>query len=374
MRILFKYRWQKGFGRLYNYAIKHNYMITKTAAERQKILLFWREYGLKATKAAFNISRSSLYSWWKIYKDSGYLIASLNPGSQAPKIRRKREVHPKIIQEIKHLRLEVCPNLGKDKVKILLDQFCLKERLKPISASTIGRIIQEKRIYHHRQKISHYGRIHIQKRVKKLRKPQDYQAQDMGDLVEIDTIVKFDFGIKRYIITAVDTHTRYTFAWTYKRANSKNAKDFFTKLNQVFPYPIQAVQTDNGSEFHHYFQVHLQKERITHYWNYPKQPYKNGHIEKYNRTIQDEFIDQHLSLLEDPKVFNHHLMDYLIWYNTERPHWALKLQSPINYLINNHHLSRMCWTDTFSCFLAIKMLNSYIKKPTDVKQAEKNKR
>lgn len=346
MRIIFKYRWQKGFGRLYDYAIKHNHMITKTAKQRKKILIFWREYGLKATQDAFTASRSTLYAWWKTYKDSGFQEVSLNPGSQAPKRRRKRDIHPKIIQEIKRLRLEVCPNLGKDKVKIFLDRFCEKKSLKPISASTIGRIIKAQRIYHHRQKISHYGKIKIIKRAKKLRKPVSFKSQAIGDLIEIDTIVKFDLGIKRYIITAVDTHTRYTFALSYRRANSRNAQDFFTKLSQVFPYPIKRVQTDNGSEFHRYFQIHLRKSKIIHYWNYPKQPYKNGHIEKYNRTIQDEFIDQHLSLLEDPKVFNHRLVDYLIWYNTERPHWSLNLESPINYLIKNHNLSRMLWTDT----------------------------
>lgn len=346
MRILFKYKWQKGFGRLYDYAAKHNHMITKTAEQRKKILIFWREYGLKAANAAFKVSRSTLYAWWKIYKDSGYIVSSLDPGSQAPKVRRKRVIHPKIVQEIKRLRLEVCPNLGKDKVKIFMDEFCKRENLKPISASTIGRIIKEKRIYHHRQKISHYGKIKTQVRKKKLRKPEGLLTKAMGDLIEIDTIVKFDLGMKRYIITACDIHTRYTFAWSYRRANSRNAQDFFTKLTQVFPYPIKSVQTDNGSEFHRYFQIHLQKSQIIHYWNYPKQPYKNGHIEKYNRTIQDEFIDQHLSLLEDPKAFNHHLMDYLIWYNTKRPHWSLNLESPIDYLINNHDLSRMRWTDT----------------------------
>jgi len=40
------------------------------------------------------------------------------------------------------------------------------------------------------------------------------------------------------------------------------------------------------------------------------------------------------------------LMDYLIWYNTKRPHWSLKLLSPVDYLLKNNYLSRMCWTNT----------------------------
>ena len=346
MRIIYKYRWIKGSKMLYDYAIKHNHMITTKAEQRHKILLFWRSYGLQATHDAYDVHRSTLYGWWQIYRDSGYVMSSLDPGSQAPIRRRKRIINPQLIAEIKRLRLELCPNMGKDKLKIFLDQFCKENSLQPISASTIGRTIKDKRIYHQRQKVSHFGKIKTVKRTKKLRKPKDFRADELGDLIEIDTIVKFDWGIKRYIITAVDTNTRYAFAWSYRRPNSANARDFFKKLEQVFPYRIKRIQTDNGSEFHKYFRDYLKERKITHYWNYPSKPFLNGHIEKYNRTIQDEFIDQHLISLGDTKKFNHQLMDYLIWYNTKRPHWSLKLLSPVDYLLSNNYLSRMCWTNT----------------------------
>jgi hypothetical protein len=266
MKIIYKYKWIKGSKMLYDYASKHNHMITTKAEQRKKILLFWRKYGLQAAIDAYSVSRSTLYSWWKIYKESGYVDSSLNPGSQAPIRRRKRIIDHRIIAEIKRLRLEVCPNMGKDKIKIFLDQFCKENNLKTISASTIGRIIKDKHIYYHRQKVSHFGKIKTVKRVKKLRKPKDFTTNETGGLIEIDTIVKFDWGIKRYIITAVDTHTRYTFAWVYKRPNSANARDFFQKLEQVFPYKIKRAQTDNGSEFHKYFRDYLWV-RLNLIWN-----------------------------------------------------------------------------------------------------------
>lgn len=147
-------------------------------------------------------------------------------------------------------------------------------------------------------------------------------------------------------MTAVDIHSRYSFAQVYQRHNSISAKDFFTKLEQVFPYKIKAVQTDNGSEFHKYFMQYLEKQKVTHYWNYKGKPYKNGHIEKYNRTIQEEFIDQNEILLEDVNVFNLKLVDWLIWYNTKRYHWSLDLMSPVDYLLKNNLMSNMCWTST----------------------------
>lgn len=347
MKIGFKYKYCNGFGRWYDYAYKYTHMITKQAKQRHKILIFWRKHGLQATIDAFGAKRSTIYYWWKIYKDSGYKVESLDPGSQAPKNRRKREIHPLILKEIRRLRLEVCPNMGKDKIKKDLDKYCQKEGLLTISASTIGRIIKDKRIYHHRQKVSHFGKTKTTRK-KKQRKPKGFIAKEQGDLIEIDTIVKFIWGIKRYIITAVDIKTRYSFAWSYERANSANAKDFFQKLELAFPYKIRAVQTDNGSEFYKYFRDYLEQRKITHYWNYPRQPYKNGHIEKYNRTIQEEFVDWNEILLEDTQKFNQKLMDWLIWYNTKRYHWSLDLTSPVDYLLKNNMVSKMMWTNTHS--------------------------
>lgn len=346
MRIIYKYRWIRGARTLYDYGIRHNHMITTKAEQRLKILRFWKQYGLKATKDAYDASRSTLFSWKKTYKDSGDVVASLDPGSQAPIKRRKRIIDHRIIKEIRRLRLDVCPNMGKDKVKIFLDEYCKEHNIKDISISTIGRIIKDKRIYHQRQKVSHSGQIKTTKRSKKLRKPKEFIANEVGDLIEIDTVVRFDWGIKRYMITAVDTYTRYSFAHVYNKHNSDSTKDFFKKLEQVFPYRIKRVQTDNGSEFHKHFKDYLKKQKVVHYWNYKGQPTKNGHVEKYNRTIQEEFVDQHSVLLEDTNKFNHKLMDWLVWYNTKRPHWSLNLQSPIDYLLKNNYLSRMMWTDT----------------------------
>ncbi|MGB9794483.1 MULTISPECIES: integrase core domain-containing protein [Caldisericum] len=64
---------------------------------------------------------------------------------------------------------------------------------------------------------------------------------------------------------------------------------------------------------------------------YPRCPRINGFIERANRTLQDEFIDSHLILLEENiDEFNRKLMDYLVWYNTERPHNSLNNKSAEN--------------------------------------------
>ena len=352
MNIGFKYKYCNGFGRMYNYGLKHfnpYTMITDKAEERLRILNYWTKYGLEATKDAFGAKRSTLFYWKKLYKDSGYKIESLNPGKTIRKNKNKREIHPLILKEIKRLRLEVCPNMGKEKIKKYLNIFCTNNNLPIYSESKIGRIIRDKRIYHHRRKVYHNGRVKQIKKQKKLRKPDDLRIEAPGDLVEVDTVVKFVWGVKRYIITAVDVHSRYSFAYCYKKHDSASAKDFIQKLQLVFPYEIKAIQTDNGSEFHKYFRDYLKDQNIIHYWNYPGRPYRQGHIEKYNRTIQEEFVDQNEVLLDNVDIFNKKLSEWLIWYNTKRFHWGINLETPVDYLLNNSYVSKMCWTNTFIC-------------------------
>lgn len=48
--------------------------------------------------------------------------------------------------------------------------------------------------------------------------------------------------------------------------------------------------------------------------------------------------------------FNYQLMDWVLWYNTERPHHTLRLKSPMQAFLDSLQLmpaeSNMLWTDT----------------------------
>ena len=44
-------------------------------------------------------------------------------------------------------------------------------------------------------------------------------------------------------------------------------------------------------------------------------------------------------------AFNDKLLDYLIWFNEERPHYALGLRSPMQFLAEEHQCS-MYWRNT----------------------------
>jgi len=72
-------------------------------------------------------------------------------------------------------------------------------------------------------------------------------------------------------------------------------------------------------------------------------------VERFNRTLHEAFIARNQQLLAyDIDAFNRKLIDWLLWYNTRRPHWSLGLISPLKYICNQLPVpeSQMLWTDT----------------------------
>jgi putative transposase len=347
MQVLRKFYGIKGYWNFYDWSVRMDYMVTDKAKWKAKVVTFFEKYGLEATEEAFGIKKSSIYKWRKALKENQGRLEVLNDKPKAPKTKRKPNWDPKIIEYIKQIRQRY-PRLGKDKIKPFLDKFCFFNNLKTIHPSTIGRIIKKKNFFFHPKKVTHFGKIVKIQYKKKLRK-KGYTPQSPGDLLQIDSITRFKDGLKRYILTAIDCKGEFSFAYSYSSLSSKSAQDFFLKLESITPFKIKAVQTDNGLEFEKYFRDYLEKRGITHFWNYPKHPQMNAKIERFNRTLQEEFLDYHMHLFYDVNELNKKLMDWLIFYNTQRPHHTLNNIPPLKYIINNFGFSTMLWTYTKYC-------------------------
>lgn len=104
-----------------------------TVEKREEILLFYKKHGISATLDAYAISRSTLFRWQAAKEN-------LQPKSTRPKHVRKSSVDPRIVHEIKTLRIHH-RNICKEKIYALLDSFCKTYGLNRPSVSTIGRII-----------------------------------------------------------------------------------------------------------------------------------------------------------------------------------------------------------------------------------------
>jgi transposase InsO family protein len=323
-------------------------MISDKAKERVRVLAFWERHGTEATTEAFGVSKRTLERWQKALAESQGRLEALNPRSTAPKRRRSRQSPNWVSSQIIELRTEH-PKLGKDKLHALLVQDGYTG-----SISTIGRILKDLKrqgLLPDPKPLSFYARggIHREKtkvHKKKLRRPQSVRV------LELDTVVRFIDGTKRYILTAIDTETRTSFASVYTNHGSQSASDFLRRCIQVLPDCPSHIQTDNGSEFAKYFHETATHLGLTHYHTYPRTPKMNAHVERFNRTLSEEWIIYHRSSLRDdvPRA-NQLLIDYLLWYNTKRPHSALGLKSPFQGIVERlkEQERQMWWTSTGAC-------------------------
>jgi len=347
MRQFNKFRNTRGFLTALERGIRFRYMITEKAQKRAKILTFWHHHGLEATKEAFDVSKPTLYRWaGALAKNQGKLEA-LNPKSRAPKTTRKRRV-PEAVEKIIITERTHVPRLGKEKVAIVLREAGYR-----FSDSTVGRMIGELKkrgLLPTNQKLSFFARTGnlIERKTKpkkKIRRPKVYAEQ----CLEVDTIIRFVDGIKRYTLTAVDVQNKFAFAYVYKNHSSASAADFLHKVRTVAPFTITSIQTDNGSEFADHFHQACIDLQITHFHTYPRCPKMNPCIERFNRTLDEEFLMWNRALLRDDLLgFNRKLIEYLVWFNTKRPHHSLGLKSPMVYIVSKLSAleSHMLWTNT----------------------------
>jgi len=348
----------KGFERFAYYCYRYD-MVSKEANRRYKIVLFYEKYGLDATLEAFEISKRTLYRYKALLKKGDNKIEALEPKSKAPKRKRVSQVPREIIVEIKRLR-EKYPNLGKAKLYHMLKPWCKEKGLSMLSESTIGRVIakdkDKMRITPYR--IDRNGKVKPKTRKFKNRKPKNLKAKPMH-LWAVDTIQKVSNGIRRYIMTMIDPNSRIAFAVAIPTKHTKHTArvlealiDGLTGTIEINAKPKQfAILSDNGSEFMKEFEALLQAKGLTHYWTYPRSPKMNAHNERFNRTIQEQFVDFYEDLLfTDIDLFNEKMADWLIDYNTIIPHHSLNMKNPVQYLIENHHECHMLWTNTTICY------------------------
>ncbi len=118
------------------------------------------------------------------------------------------------------------------------------------------------------------------------------------------------------------------------------------------PFVTRRVQTDNGSEFAKHFDDFCSKHELIHFFNYPRHPQSNGFLERFNRTVQEQFAYYNTDILDEPDDFNRALMRYLIWYNTEKPHRGIGKVPPLRYYLDKFVIpqkSNMLWTLTYDC-------------------------
>jgi transposase InsO family protein len=146
-----------------------------------------------------------------------------------------------------------------------------------------------------------------------------------GILVQIDTIHDRAPCERLYLYTLLDVCTRWAYAWPVEKINTHQSLRFIRNAHMVLPFPVRTIQSDHGPEFSKYFTKQCLARHIRHRHSRVRRPTDNGHLERFNRTIQEECLQR---VPRSLKHWKKAVPEYLHYYNTERPHMALDMRTP----------------------------------------------
>ncbi|MFA7285785.1 MAG: integrase core domain-containing protein [Candidatus Paceibacterota bacterium] len=145
-----------------------------------------------------------------------------------------------------------------------------------------------------------------------------------GDLVEIDTIHRMIDKKKRlYVFVLIDVYSRWIYAKAYERMGAKVGVRFVKEAQRHAQFNFNMLQSDHGPEFSNWFVSRIEKK---HRYTRIGKPNDNAHIERVNRTIQEECLGK---LPNDVKQINCELKKYLQYYNYKRVHAGINYLTPM---------------------------------------------
>jgi transposase InsO family protein len=155
-----------------------------------------------------------------------------------------------------------------------------------------------------------------------------------GELVETDTIHYICPDTKRrlYVYTVIDLYTRMAYAEVHPRILPGLAANVVLHARMEFGFDFHMVQADNGPEYSRYFEQVLRGHNMPVRHTRLGRPNDNAHIERFNRTIQEECLGNRIYYSTPTKHIQTKIYNYLEFYNFKRVHLGLQYKVPADML------------------------------------------
>jgi len=173
-------------------------------------------------------------------------------------------------------------------------------------------------------------RCHLLKKRSPWKRPHDTTPRPevfhAGALIQVDTIhIMAPDGSRIYVYTMVDLFSRWAYAEVVKRIGAEASARFVERAQETAPFRFEMIQTDHGPEFSTWFTHRLLTGNIRHRHSRVRQSNDNAHVERFNRTLQEECLDKITHTVSKFKIA---LAEYLNYYNNERTHMGIDYQIP----------------------------------------------
>jgi transposase InsO family protein len=293
------------------------------------LFYYFNGRNVRRTCRHFGISRQTFYRWKRRF--DRHDLTTLEARSHRPRKVRQPTWTAELSERVLSLRKQY-PRWGKDKLVVLLRREHLAA-----STSMVGRILADLKrrgALHEapRAAVLRQARRKLRNRPWAVRKPKHWRIEQPGDLVEIDTKeIRMRGGVILKHFSARDVISRWDVLEVHRRATSLAAARFLDTLLERTPFPIRALQVDGGSEFAAEFEETCQQKGLPLFVLPPKSPKLNGHVERSNRTHNEEFYEVQAQS-DQPPVLNRQLRRWERTYNCVRPHQSLAYLTPLEFI------------------------------------------
>ena len=239
----------------------------------------------------FNVSRATIYRWRKRYDGS---VSSLVDRSRRP------HHHPNQHTE-KELKLIFNMRRRNPHSGLVVFWVKLRQRGYSRSVTSLWRVLKRQKL----QPVKPPNPKYVPKPYEKMHYP--------GERVQVDVKVVPSVCItgdakimeeRFYQYTAIDEYSRFRFVAAFKEQSTYSSVQFLEMLLKAFPFKIECIQTDNGSEFIKSFDEHkkgklslfearLKELGIRHKLIQPYTPRHNGKVERSHRKDNEYFYATH---------------------------------------------------------------------------------
>lgn len=143
----------------------------------------------------------------------------------------------------------------------------------------------------------------------------------------MDTVhfVDWSTGERFYLYTIIDLHSRWAYAEVHDKLSQAHSLKVALRAQAKAGFCFVMMQTDNGPEFQKYFHDMLAVRHIALRHSRVRQSNDNAHVERFNRTLQDECVTGY-PLRRN--VTQKRLDEYLDYYNNGRRHMGISMRRP----------------------------------------------
>lgn len=281
---------------------------------------------------AHDTDRRSFLKYYNRFKQSGK-ESDLLPGKRGPKYRTRRP-----IRFIENKVLEQ-RDLGNSKLEIA---HILRQKLGKFTPSASG-------IYNI---LKRYGKNRLTPKMKQNKRK--IIKERMGQLGHIDchhlskNVIRGQ-NRKLYLLCLLDDYSRL--AWAEVNEDITALTTMFSAMRGIsflrnqYGIEFEEIIADNGPEFgtaqslqkqNHPFERMLVEVGIKRRYTRPYRPQTNGKVERFWRTLQEDLI--HETDFDSLEELQNELMQYLYYYNHERPHQGIGGKKPVDMITLNNQI------------------------------------